>query len=189
MPSCKRWLIVFVDRFADVTNAFCAKVMFSRKCFAGFCIAMLAGTFLSAGCDTQKEQDDFAQQASRPPQNITRVDASGKVLSEDEDDWRTAPVYVGEIRVDPAMPNPAPIRDFITIRVTVTVFDAVYSPLRLKNLHDNRLQTLSEIEQASDPGAYLFHVPVSLIGPVGLHRLLVFDGIGEIVSYGDVLVQ
>lgn len=189
MPSCKRWLIVFVDRSANVIQCLLRKVMFSRKCFAGFCIAMLAGMFLSAGCDTQEEQDDFAEQASRSPENITRVDASGKILSEDKDDWRTAPVYVGEIRVDPAMPNPAPIGDFITIRVTVTVFDAVYSPLRLKNLHDNRLQTLSEIEQASDPGAYLFHVPVSLIGPVGLHRLLIFDGIGEIVSYGDVLVQ
>lgn len=146
-------------------------------------------TFLVAGCDTQEEQDDFAAQAGRPPENITRVDASGKVLSEDKDDWRTAPVYAGEIRVDPAMPNPVSTEGFVTVRVTVTVFDAVYSPLRLKNMRNDRLQTLSEIERASSPGAYLFHAPVSLIGPAGMHRLFIFDGIGEIVSYGDVLVQ
>lgn len=161
------------------------KVTFSPKCLAGFCMTCL----LFAGCDAQEEQDDFATQASRPPENITRVDASGKVLSEDKDDWRTAPVYAGEVRVDPAMPNPAPSEDFVTVRVTVTVFDAVYSPLRLKNLRDDRLQTLSEIDRANSPGAYLFHAPVSLIGPAGLHRLFVFDGLGEIVSYGDVLVQ
>ncbi len=159
--------------------------MFTRIGLPGFFLA----TLLVAGCDTQEEQDDFATQASRPPQNITRVDASGNVLSEDKDDWRTAPVYAGEIRIDPAMPNPVSSEGFVTIRVTVTVFDAVYSPLRLKNTRDDRLQTLSEITQANSPGAYLFRAPVSLIGPAGMHRLFVFDGLGEIVSYGDVLVQ
>ena len=159
--------------------------MFTPKCLIGFCMVAL----LVAGCDTQEEQDDFAAEASRAPENITRVDASGKILSEDKDDWRTSPVYVGEIRVDPAMPNPAPSEGFVTIRVTVTVFDAVYAPLRLKNQRDDRLQTLSEIPRAGSPGAYLFQVPVSLIGPAGLHRLFVFDALGEIVSYGDVLVQ
>ncbi len=159
--------------------------MFTRIGLSGFFLA----TLLVAGCDTQEEQDDFATQASRPPQNITRVDASGNVLSEDKDDWRTAPVYAGEIRIDPAMPNPVSSEGFVTIRVTVTVFDAVYSPLRLKNTRDDRLQTLSEIARANSPGAYLFRAPVSLIGPAGMHRLFVFDGLGEIVSYGDVLVQ
>lgn len=155
------------------------------RCAAGFCAALL----LLSGCDTNRQQDTFAEEASRQPSDITRVDETGEVLAVDEDDWRTAPVYRGEIRIDPAEPNPVPAGEFITIPVTVTVFDAVRAPLRVETPREGRLRTLDAIEQASNPGAYVFSFPASAIGSRGLHRLFIFDGVGEIVSYGDVIVQ
>lgn len=150
---------------------------------------MCAALLLLGGCDSNDQQDEFAEQASRPPSGITRVDASGEVLEVDEDDWRTAPVYRGEIRLDPAEPNPVSIGEFVTVRVVVTVFDAVHAPLRIETRRDNRLRTLDVIDRAADPGAYVFTFPASAIGSAGIHRLFVFDGVGEIVSYGDVVVE
>ncbi|MEX2399549.1 MAG: hypothetical protein WD423_02175 [Rhodothermales bacterium] len=142
-----------------------------------------------SGCDAHEQQDAFAEEASRPPENITRVSESGEVLEVDEDDWRTAPLYRGEILVDPAEPNPVATGGFVAIRVSVTVFNAVQAPLRVETLRDNRLRTLDVIDQASDPGAYVFSFPASEIGSRGLHRIFVFDGVGELVSYGDVMVE
>ncbi len=154
----------------------------------GISVAIVLASLVS-GCDANEQQDDFAAEASRPPSGITRVDESGEVIEEDEDDWRTAPVYLGEIRIDPAAPNPVDAGDFVHIPVIVTVFDAVQAPLRVETPRDNRLRTLDVIDQAADPGAYLFTFPASEIGTRGIHRLFIFDGVGELVSYGDVLLQ
>ncbi len=141
------------------------------------------------GCDTHEQQDAFVEEAGRPPSGITRVDASGEILGEDEDDWRTSPAHRGVIRIAPAEPNPVQVGGFVSIRVNVNVFNAVQAPLRVETLRDNRLRTLDAIEQAADPGAYVFSFSASEIGAPGIHRLYIFDGIGELVSYGDVRVQ
>lgn len=154
----------------------------------GLCTAFLLLIVVGA-CDSSEEQDLFAQQASGPPSGITRVNEMGEVLEEDEDDWRTSPVYLGEIRIDPAEPNPVTIGGFVTIRVSVTVFNAVQAPLRVETPRDNRLRTLDAIDRAADPGAYVFTFPASEMGTRGIHRLYIFDGIGELVSYGDVILQ
>lgn len=148
-----------------------------------------AGLILLAGCDSTDQQDTFAAEASRSPSGITRVTESGEVLEVDEDDWRTAPVYRGAIRIDPAEPNPVAIGDFVTIRVVVTVFNRVRAPLRVESVWEGRLRTLDVIDQAADPGAYVFSFPASQIGREGIHRLFIFDGVGEIVSYGDVFIE
>lgn len=150
--------------------------------------AVLVG-FVFGGCDSNEQQDAFAAEASRPPSGITRVTELGEIEDVDEDDWRTAPVYRGEIRVDPAEPNPVGIGGFVTIPVNVTVFNAVRAPLRVETPRDNRLRTLDVIEQAADPGAYAFTFPASEVGTRGLHRVFIFDGVGELVSYGDVMIQ
>jgi hypothetical protein len=157
------------------------------RLLTGCCTALLLTA--AGGCDSSGEQDSFAREASRPASGITRVTELGEVVEVDEDDWRTAPVYVGEIRVDPAEPNPVSIGGFVSIQVSVTVFNAVQAPLRVETQRDNRLRTLDIIDRASDPGAYAFTFPASEIGTRGLHRLYVFDGVGELVSYGDVIIQ
>ena len=157
---------------------------------AGLCLLLLAITAcLTAGCDTQDLQDEFAEAASLPPQGIVQTDAQGNILEEDEDDWRTAPLYRGVLRVDPAYPNPAS-ETFITIPVTVTQFNAVRGGLTLRVYNNAReLVALDQILEADAPGAYVFNFASGLLPRTGLHRLFIFDGAGEIVSYGDLLIE
>lgn len=144
---------------------------------------------LLPACDTQEQQDNFADQASRPPSGYARTDEGGTVLSDDEDDWRTSPVYAGRISVEPAYPNPATSSDFVTIQVNVTAFESVYSPLRVERLRsDNRLEVLDEITNA-DVGLHVFTFSAAELETRGLHRVFIFDGVGELISYGDIMVE
>ncbi len=145
--------------------------------------------FLAAGCDTTSQQDDFAEDASSPPSGYSRTDESGVEVEADNDDWRTSPVYAGKVSVRPAYPNPVSAGEFVTVPVTITAFGTVYAPLQLETLRDGRLITLDQIDQAADPGAYVFTFSAAQFGVRGLHRVFIFDGVGEIVSYGDIMVN
>jgi hypothetical protein len=155
-------------------------------------LLLIALTLLAApGCDTQNQQEDFVAAASAPPAGYTQTNAGGEVLDEDEDDWRTAPVYTGRLRFDPAFPNPVSAGDFATVRVSVIDFDALLGGLVLRGRDPTgRLVEVSRIEDARDPGDYVFTFAPALLGRTGLQRLFVFDAVtGEIVSYGDLLVE
>jgi hypothetical protein len=150
---------------------------------------LAASVFVLSACDTQDLQDDFARRATLPPSNFTRTDADGRVISEDEDDWQTAPVYRGVITVEPAFPNP--VGDaFVTIPVYVRFSNSIRGGLNLRAYGGSGFFiTLDNIPRAQDPGAYVFHFSPGLLETRGLHRLFVFDGGGEIVSYGDLMVE
>jgi hypothetical protein len=69
-------------------------------------------------------------------------------------------------------------------------FDAVRGGLILRAFNaSGRFVLLDEERDATQPGAFIFSFSPALLGQTGLHRLYVFDGFGEIVSYGDLLVQ
>lgn len=155
--------------------------------FRHLLVPAIAVLFL--GCDSQGQQDEFAEDASGPPNGFVRTEDGGEIIEDDPDDWRTAPVYAGKISVRPAYPNPADVEDVVTVSFNVTAFGAVRAPLRLEVLRDRGLFVLESIDAAGDPGAYAFTFSAALLGRTGLHRLYVFDGGGEIVSYGDVMVQ
>ena len=144
----------------------------------------------SAGCDTQGAQQDFVEDANALPEGITVVlDASvgGEVCSEDQDDWRTAPVYNGVILVDrPPSPNPAS-GTLVTIVMKVIQFDRIRGGLVLRAFGpSNDLILLDSIVDASAPGEYVFQFSPSLLTENGLHRLFIFDTLGELISYGDL---
>ena len=172
--------------FAPKARASLPRYVASRRLVPG-AIALLL--LILGGCDTNEQQDAFAAEAGRTPSGITSVSESGEILDEDDDDWRTAPVYAGEVLIEPARPNPVPVDAFVTVPVSVRVSGEVRPPLRLEVVRDNRLQTLDEIDRASDFGAYVFTFSAAQLGTRGLHRLFIFDGGGEIVSFGDVLIQ
>lgn len=134
-------------------------------------------------------QDDFAAEASRPPSGFTQTDEDGRILADDEDDWRTSPLYRGRVVVDPAYPNPTPIGGFVTIPIRVTAFEAVRAPLSVRAWREGRLTTLSVINRAADPGFYTFSFSAALVGATGLQRLFIFDAAGELVSYGDLMIE
>jgi hypothetical protein len=151
-------------------------------------LMLLPFLFLALACSTQGAQDRFADEATRTPSEYTKTDAQGRVLSEDPDDWRTAPIYIGVVVVDPAYPNPVE-EGFVHVRVTVREFNQVRGGLVLRAFDQlGRMMTLDSIQNARQPGSYLLTFSPALLGRRGLHRLFIFDTSGEIVSYGDLMV-
>jgi hypothetical protein len=141
------------------------------------------------GCDSQQQQDDFVADAGKTPVNYVKTDNSGRIIEEDTDDWRVAPIYGGKVRLDPAYPNPATI-DFVTIPVTILEFNSIQGGLALRARDaSGNLRTLDDILDAGDPGAYVFRFSPALLNRTGLVRMFVFDRLGELVSYGDLMIQ
>ena len=152
-------------------------------------LRMILAVLLVAGCDSQSEQDAFRDAASRPPAGFTEVTDDGIVVSVDEDDWRSAPAFIGIVRVSPAQPNPVDA-GFVNIPVSVFQFNRVRGGLRLEALDaSGRLRLLADEPQASSPGTYVFTFSPALIGRTGLVRLFVTDGFGRLVSYGDLMIE
>lgn len=145
--------------------------------------------FTLSSCDSQQDQEDFVESASETPGGFARTDSHGAILADDEDDWRVAPIYGGKVRFDPAYPNPATI-DFVTIPVTVLEFNSVQGGLSIRGRDaSGTLRTLDDILDATDPGAYIFRFSPALLARTGLVRLFIFDRLGELVSYGDLMIQ
>ncbi len=144
---------------------------------------------LLSSCDSQKQQNDFVDDAGLAPSGFTSTDADGIIVSDDEDDWRTAPVYFGKVRIDPAYPNPT-FGQFVTVPVSIQEFNSIQGGLVLRaDGGDGRLILLAEILNASQPGAYILRFSPAILGRTGLIRLLIFDRLGELVSYGDLRIQ
>lgn len=152
-------------------------------------LTIFAGLLLLARCDSAGQQDKFAEDASAPPRGFVQTQDGTEIISDDLDDWRTAPMYAGKLSVRPAYPNPAAVEDFVTVPFNVTAFGAVRAPLRLEVLRDGRLVRLESLDRAGDPGGYTFTFSAARLGRTGLHRLYIFDGAGELASYGDVMIQ
>lgn len=141
------------------------------------------------GCDSQEQQDEFVNDASSDASGFARTDNTGRILDDDQDDWRIAPIYGGKVRLDPAYPNPA-AADFVTIPVTILEFNAIQGGLALRGRDaSGTLRTLDDILDTSDPGAYIFRFSPALLARTGLVRLYVFDRLGELVSYGDLMIE
>ncbi len=155
---------------------------------AALAALVAVGATIGAGCDGQRLQESFAAAARRSPSGITRTNAQGAVAETDADDWRTAPVYAGRVRVDPAFPNPAAQGRFVSVSVGVLDFEGTQGGLSL-HAYDpgGRLRVLTT-QRVDGPGTYVLSFGASQLGRVGLTRVFVLDGRGEIISYGDVEV-
>lgn len=153
------------------------------------CVALSGALVLGlTACDTQDQQEEFIRSADQVASGFTQTNENGEIVNEDADDWRTAPVYIGSIRIDPAFPNPT-AGEFVTIPVTVTLPGSIRGGLRVSGVDRNRrLVVLDELIEASDPGAYVFQFS-ALNLDVGLRRVFIFDGFGELISYGDLMIE
>lgn len=140
-------------------------------------------------CDSAESQDDFVKAATSPPSGITSTDASGEVISEDTDDWRTAPFFVGKVIVNPAYPNPSTAGGTITVSLRILQFDDITGGLSLRTEAGERFLLLDDLIDTSSPGAYIMQFSAAQIGEAGLYRLFILDDFGEIVSYGDVSIE
>lgn len=154
-------------------------------------VVVLLAMVIASGCDTMGEQDKFANDASASPSGFARTEDGTEILDDDLDDWRTAPLYAGKVSIRPAFPNPVELGDFATVPFSVTAFNSVRAPVQLKARRegDGALITLESIDHAGDPGSYAFTFSAARLGRTGLHRLFIFDAAGELMSYGDLMVQ
>ncbi len=144
-----------------------------------------------SACDNQGAQSDFVEEASLPPGGITRIldnDFGGTVCSEDPDDWRISPVYASVVFVEQAsFPNPISGSSVGTILLRVLQLDRVQGGFVLNAFgQGNTPIELGRILDASSPGTYELQYAPSLLVENGLHRLFIFDSLGELVTYGDV---
>jgi hypothetical protein len=162
----------------------------------------LLGVLLLPGCDTSDAQRQFEFDASAPPSGITQTDQDGNVIGEpDPDDWRSAPLFPS-VTVQPAFPNPVPavFTAPVTVDVSVPFTSAITGGLVLLVI-DNRQQGRFAAVLDFVPPESIFtlnslrftrsdlQIALNLPDPAGLYRLLVQDGTGRLISYGDVQIR
>ncbi|MBX2821310.1 MAG: hypothetical protein KTR29_16565 [Rhodothermaceae bacterium] len=158
-------------------------------------VLVLCGLILSgSGCDNQAAQEDFIDEASALPEGITKildadfVNADDGICSEDPDDWRVSPVYAGVVFVDrPAFPNPATGASQGTIVIRVLQPNRVQGGFILTAFGNGSVPIeLARIPDASLDNFYDIRFSPSLLSINGLHRLFLFDSLGELITYGDL---
>lgn len=148
---------------------------------------------------TDDAQREFEREAFRTPAGITQTDGSGNIISSDPDDWRVGPLFAGFVEVQqPAYPNPT-TGQIVTIELLITGLGAV-NGLDVLTLDDrNFFRRLFFDERRPLPVGFTQIIinPVqfapggsgTISGARGLHRVFIFDGRDNLISYGDIRVE
>lgn len=159
-------------------------------------LPLLALACDSATSDSQRLFEDDALLS--PVAGVTRTDADATVLSRDSSDWRIGPAYRGRVSFL-ELPSPNPAAAGATVSFLVNS-EGVPGGLELVALaRDGDRVDFVQIRDpgaqrpdASEPGLYPFSVRAGQIdvdGGGGLTRVVLLDGRGGVVSYGDVQVD
>ena len=151
---------------------------------------------LYTGCQNSGDQQLFESEALRTAQNFTETAQNGEIVSEDSDDWRIAPFFGGLVEVRPAYPNPVQTTDQLFVEIRVTGIDAVYGLDLMVYYPDGSVKVLYEDFQSPLPtGLSVIPLNPLLLGRFNtvesarrLHRILLTDASGTIITYGDVQV-
>ena len=167
-----------------------------------FLLFVLSGLLFS-GCSKSDDQRKFEQEALRQPQNITETDGSGKITgSSDPDDWRIGPMYQGLINIgnfsepQPPFPNPVNFYSDLHIYFSQLVSDEItrleiYKLTEFNNRQVVRVYDEFEINSTFND----LRISASSIadgegsGASDTYRILIYDGRGNLITYGDVEVQ
>lgn len=165
----------------------------------GLFIAILMSTLLmsSLSCKRDSAQDNYERQAFGQPENFTRTDSNGNILVNDPDDWRIAPMFQGLVDiVSPAYPNPSTGQRF-TIEIMISGFDAVNGlEVYTRDLRNVPFMIYQDSRRPLPPGIVdLFIEPTWLVQSrvyseaIGLHRIFIYEGSGNLITYGDLKVE
>lgn len=153
------------------------------------------------GCDSYDDaQREFERQAMQAPEGITETNANGEVRSEDPDDWRISPMYDRLLEVTvPAYPNPTQ-NDQVFIELNIFNIEAV-NGLSVETFQENFGQQYFRVlyvdERSPLPTGYTtieispveFSPQNSYEDAIGIHRVLIYDRRGNLITYGDVEVR
>lgn len=163
-----------------------------RACVAWLSISLI----LMIACTTSRdEQDQFNSFAFQLPEGITVTNERGAIQENDNDDWRIGPLFSGAFSVNPMFPNPSNGRRFVLEITKNTVNDVgALTVIQVNERVDRRLiQTIgfsgnSFFEIVEINPAELSSTSV-LNDALGLHRIVVVDFRGNVVTYGDLLFE
>lgn len=170
---------------------------FKFNLFPLFCIFSIC---VIIGCTRNDAQRDFEREAYQLPQNYTQTSHNGEVLTPDENDWRTSPLYQGLVIVNPPFPNPVSTSENIQFEIEVTGVQSVSGLEVIVRFDDadptSGFKTLYFETQTLEPGLTTFRINPIELGRVdvvesarGLHRIFIFDGSQNMITYGDVMVE
>ncbi len=163
-------------------------------------LAILFALVIVAGCSQNDDQREFERMAYSAPSNITETNAVGEITgNEDHDDWRVSPFYQGLVDVDtPAYPNPVQTTD--EVRVEIFNRDDAVTSLRVvvffaeagmeRDIQSGRQDPLpanSTTVVSINPRELSRFDTVEDI--VGIKRIIFLDATGNVVTYGDILVE
>ncbi|MCC5925415.1 MAG: hypothetical protein JJU41_02545 [Bacteroidetes bacterium] len=149
------------------------------------------------GCSRDSDQEEFERQAFSAPENITRTSASGEVLQTDPDDWRIAPMFQGFVEViQPPYPNPSAGQRF-TLEILITGLESIFGlEVYTRNAFGRPVMIYNDTRRPLPPGISDINIEPSWLstngtysGAIGLHRIFIYDGSGNMITYGDLEVQ
>lgn len=148
-------------------------------------------------CKRNSAQEQFEREAFAQPQNITRTDANANILSNDPDDWRIAPLFQGFVEINtPAFANPS-IGLRFTIVLLVTGLEAVSGlEIYARDEFGRPFIIYTDNRRPLPPGIIDIYIEPTWLTPsrvysnaIGLHRVFIYDGAGNMITYGDLLVE
>lgn len=151
-----------------------------------------------SGCSQNDAQKKFEEEAFSQPSGITQTDVQGKVISEDSNDWRIAPMFKGYVEVEsPAFPNPVGSGQSLEIHLNITGIESVSGlEVMVRDENDNWRSIYLDSQSSLPSGLYTFRLdPAGFTytnnyqNAVGLHRIYLFDLNNNLITYGDVRVQ
>ncbi|WP_020401900.1 hypothetical protein [Gracilimonas tropica] len=164
------------------------------KFFTPFSVLLML--LLFGSCTRNDDQREFEQQAYGLPSGFTETTNQGQVVEADPDDWRTSPLFQGLIEIVPVYPNPATTSQAVQFEVEVTGVQSVTGLEVMTRFPDNTFRSLYQDFGALDPGLTTFQInPLEFAqfgnpeGARGLNRVFVFDARGQMISYGDIMVE
>ena len=156
----------------------------------------LFSLLLLASCTRNDAQRDFEESAYSLPRNYTETNNQGQVIETDEDDWRTSPLFQGLVEIIPVYPNPTTINQAVQFEVEVTGVRSVNGIEVMTRFQDNSFRSMYQDFETLEPGLTTFQVnPLEFAqfgnpeGARGLNRVFIFDASGQMISYGDILVE
>lgn len=163
-------------------------------------LILLFVSFVLSACGVNEDQRNFEDEALSAPNEITEMTASGQPIdgeSPDESDWRIAPKYGGLVTVSTApYPNPVPFNGTVFIEFYITGIQAI-SGLQVFVFQPaiNALSGPFYVEsQVLTPGLKIVTLSADDIArtgteTTGLFRIIIYDGLQNIITYGDILIN
>jgi len=162
-----------------------------------FSIPIILGILLlTASCTRNNAQRDFEQDAYMEPAGYTAAESPTELTSIDEDDWRTSPLFQGLVKVYPAYPNPVSTNEQFFLEIESLFTNSINGIEIVVRYPNNRpFPIYQEFETDINGLKTILLDPLELgmdgspEAARGLKRIFIFDGNGQMISYGDIEVE